>query len=262
MKAKEIMEKLFSVADERDYSNSCDKCVSGNPDTIVNKIAVTMFPSPEVIKNAFKWGADLLIVHEPVYHSPADENDPVDVAKRKIIEESGMVLYRYHDHTHYTTPDIIAAGEFKYLGLKGKTECTDVFDLLRFKLETPITPVELAKHIENTLGIKHVRISGATDIKCTKLSGMFGAPGKGAFNEIRNDECEILLVGETTEWLLCEYARDAAQMGFKKSLLMLGHAGSERDGMKYTADILADMFPELEVKYFECGEAYTYADNN
>ena len=40
----------------------------------------------------------------------------------------------------------------------------------------------------------------------------------------------------------------------------MGHIGSERDGMKYTTDLLKQMHPELEVKYFECSEVYTYTD--
>lgn len=64
------------------------------------------------------------------------------------------------------------------------------------------------------------------------------------------------------EWSHCEYVRDAAQLGYKKAILILGHIGSERDGMVYTADILKKMHPELEVKYFESEEVYTYTDQN
>lgn len=258
MKAIEIIEKLFALADDIDYSKSCDKCIAGDNNADVTKVAVTMFPSPEVIKAAKNWGAELFIAHEPYYHCPAEENDPVDVAKRKLITESGMTFYRYHDHTHYTTPDIIAAGEFRQLGLKGRLETTDTFDLVRFHLDAPLTAMELAKIIEEKCGIKHVRICGVTDNPCSVISGVFGAANKVSFAELTNPRSEILLVGENTEWLHAEYTRDAAQLGFNKSLIIMGHAGSERDGMKYTADILSDMFPEIEVKYFECGEVYTY----
>ena len=89
---------------------------------------------------------------------------------------------------------------------------------------------------------------------------MFGAPG-GVLEELQDDACEILLVGETCEWSMGEYARDASQLGYKKALLILGHVGSERAGMVYTADVLKRMHPELEVRYFENGEVYTYTDS-
>ena len=89
---------------------------------------------------------------------------------------------------------------------------------------------------------------------------MFGAPG-GEVEELKSDNAQVVLVGETSEWSLGEYARDAAQLGYKKALLILGHEGSERAGMVYTADILREMYPGLDVQYFECGEVYTYTDS-
>ena len=60
--------------------------------------------------------------------------------------------------------------------------------------------------------------------------------------------------------MLGEYARDAAQLGYKKAPIIMGHIGSERDGMIYVADLLKETIPELDVRYIECGEVYTYTD--
>jgi len=38
----------------------------------------------------------------------------------------------------------------------------------------------------------------------------------------------------------------------------MGHMGSERDGMKYLAKVLSDDFSNLDIKYFECEEVYSY----
>lgn len=202
MKAKDIVEELFKLADERDYSKSCDVCCGGDPEKETQKVAVAMFATPEIINQAKNWGAQLLIVHEPVYHNSSDSNDKLDLEKKKLIGESGLTIYRYHDHTHYTTPDIIAVGQFRQLGLKGRLETTDVFDLVRLHLDDAITALELAKLIEEKCGIKHVRICGARDIPCKVLSGMFGSPGMAAFDELKSESSEIVLVGETREWLL------------------------------------------------------------
>ena len=262
MKANEIMQSLFSLSDDVDFSNTCDTCKAGDPNAEVSKVAVTMFPTPQTVLDAKEWGAQLLIVHEPAYYNHMDEysQDKLEVEKRKLIEESGLTVIRFHDHPHYTTPDMIAAGELRALDLGGKVKYTDVFDLVRIELDDPITPVALAKRIEDRLGIRHVRICGSRDAECTKISAMFGAPG-GVLEELQNDSCEILLVGETCEWSMGEYARDAVQLGYKKALLILGHVGSERAGMVYTADVLKQMHPELDVRYFENGEVYTYTDS-
>ena len=79
-----------------------------------------------------------------------------------------MTAIRFHDHPHYSTPDLIAAGELRALELCGKVEYTDTFDLVRIMLDAPVTPVALAKRIEERLGIKHVRICGAPGCRMYK----------------------------------------------------------------------------------------------
>jgi putative NIF3 family GTP cyclohydrolase 1 type 2 len=122
-----------------------------------------------------------------------------------------------------------------------------------------MTPLELAKQIEKNCNIRHLRICGSRNTPCTHVSGMFGTPG-GVFEELKSDKCEILLTGEACEWSLGEYARDCAQLGHNKALIIMGHIGSERDGMVYVADLLKNTLPSLDVQYIECGEVYTYTD--
>lgn len=261
MKAIEIMETLFSIADNVNYSNTCDTCKAGDPNIEVNKVAISMFATPELVQQVKDWGAQLLIVHEPLYYNHMDHHseEKLECEKRNLIESSGITIYRYHDHPHHTSPDIIAAGGLRQLGLKGTVEYTDVIDLVRLHPDIPVTPLELARLIEKRCGIKHVRICGTRNTPCTVISAMFGTP-YGVFEELQSEKSEIVLTGEASECFLGEYARDAAQLGHKKSLIIMGHIGSERDGMKYAADLLKEKYPNLEVQYFECGEVYTYTD--
>ena len=262
MEAFEIMEELFSLGVNRtDYSVTCDTCKAGSPEKEVKKIAVSMFATPELVKRASAWGADLLIVHEPTYYNHMDEHsdEKLECEKRALIESTGITIYRFHDHAHAAAPDMIVAGEEKYMQLDAKVESMDGFDCLRLVLNHAMTAREVAAHLEKTLGIRHIRICGAADVPCTRVTGMFGTPG-GVFDELKSEQCEILMTGEATEWKLDEYARDAAQLGHKKALLVLGHIGSERAGMQYVCDYLRKTHPELECEYFECGEVYTYTD--
>lgn len=262
MKAYEILDDLFSLSKPLGGERTCDTLKAGDPNTEVTKVAVAMFATVGVVREVREWGAQLLIVHEPLYYNHWDEHteDFFEVEKRRLIEESGITIYRFHDHPHYTDPDIITTGELKCLELDGTLEETDIFDLTRLHLTTPITARRLAKHIECKLNIAHIRIAGAADIPCTCLSLMVGSPD-GLEQELRYPGSEIILTGEILEWGLGEHVRDAAQMGYHKAILVLGHVGSERDGMKYTAQILKNRQPQLDVRYFECGELYTYSDS-
>ena len=261
MKAIDIMNALFALARQTPINNTCDTCKAGDPEVEVEKVAVTMFPTPDVVRSAAEWGADLLIVHEPAYYNHMDvHSDEVqECEKRRLIESTGMTVFRFHDHPHTTDPDMITAGQFERFGLKGRIDHRNGRYPARFYLDEPMTPVELAKLIEERCGLKHIRICGARDALCREISGMFGSPS-GTFDEIKSDECEVMLVGEVCEWRDCEYARDAAQLGRKKAILILGHVGSERDGMIYVTELLKQMYPDLEVEYFESGEVYTYTD--
>lgn len=261
MKAAQIMDKLFEYGAGKDYSHTCDTCNAGDPETEVTKVAVTMFPTVDVVKQAKEWGAQLLIVHEPAYYDNMDRHsdEKIENEKRKLIEDSGMVLYRFHDHPHFEEHDIIAAGELEQMAFDGEVEYTDLFDVVRLTLKEPMTAVEFARALEERLNIKHLRICGTRDVPCTNISAMFGAPGTG-LEELQREETEILLMGETCEWMIGEYARDAAQLGYTKTLIIMGHVGSERDGMAYTAKLLKEKLPQLEVKYFDCGEVYSYTD--
>ena len=48
----------------------------------------------------------------------------------------------------------------------------------------------------------------------------------GATQELLRPGTEIILTGEICEWALGEHVRDAAQMGYRKAILVLGQTGS------------------------------------
>lgn len=262
MTGKEIVERLFAAAIDKTYEKTCDTWKAGDPERPVTKLGTAMFATPDVIRAASEWGAQLLIVHEPLYYNHWDDHsaEAIETEKRRRIEESGIGIVRFHDHPHEAKPDFIIEGLLRKMALSGTVEQTERLGLSRVHLNEPITPVALAKRIEETTGLRHVRICGARDCPCREISVTIGAIGELVMEELQNPQQEIVLAGETREWGYCEYARDAAQLGYKKSLLVLGHVGSERDGMAYTAEVCQKLFPQLETRYFECGEVFTYTD--
>lgn len=260
MTAQEIMDQLCTFGAQGDYSNSCDTLKAGDPERQITKVAVTMTATAEVLRQAFAWGAELMIVHEPTYFNHWDEHtdDPVECKKRSIIQDSGLVIYRFHDHPHIALPDMIAMGMMKQMALDAEVTL-EPYNLVRATLHQPMTAVEFAKLLENRLNIRHLRICGARDIPSTKICARFGASG-GLVEQMQRNDTEIMLCGETTEWSVAEYARDAAGLGLNKTLIIMGHVGSERYGMVYIAEELKKLLPQLDIRYFETDEVYTYTD--
>ncbi len=258
MRAREIMQALFALSEEADFSNTCDTLKAGDAEKEVQRVAVAMLPTIEVLKAAHQWGADLLIVHEPMYfnHRDAHSDDPIEVQKRALVSRTGMTIWRYHDHPHATRPDIIDAGVVRSLALDAEVEIAPD-NTTRLHLAEPMTPAALQAYIEKNWGLRHIRICGSKDAPCSHITLRVGAGGSNVtLAELQRPECEIILAGELSEWSIGEYARDAAALGHKKAVLILGHEGSEREGMIYTADLLKEMYPTLEIKYFESEETY------
>ena len=238
---------------------TCDTIKAGEPEKQLHRVAVSMFATVDVIRAAHEWGADMLITHEPTYYDHMDriKDDPVSRAKKSMIEESGMVIFRYHDHMHFRDVDSITEGECHYLGLEGKIEKTPYFASYILTSDEPLTALELAERMESELGVAHIRIAGARENKATRIALCFGTP-RGVFDLLKSNDVQMVLTGEACEWQLGEYARDATALGINKSLLAMGHIGSERDGMRLLAERMKERYTEFETMYFECGEVYSY----
>ena len=266
MKLKELLDELRHYGEG--YVNeerTCDTLKCGDIEADIKKVAVTMMPNADTIRRAAEWGADLMICHEPLYYVHMDktegrEEDPVIRMKKELVAQSGMAIFRLHDHMHHNKPDdMIFKGEILALDLPGKQEPSPYYAVSHYTLDEPITPRALAKRLEERLDIRHIRIVGAADKPMTKLGCCFGAAGN-LQNELSLGR-EIILTGEADEWSDAEYIRDAAAFGSNAALLIMGHVGSERDGMFYLARLLTERYvSELNVRYFDCGEVYTYTD--
>ncbi len=250
---------IISIVTEGAYEitgDTCDTIKAGDPEKEIKRLGLTMFATVDVVREATKRGIDMLIVHEPTYYDHMDiiRKTPVTDAKKSLIEDSGIVIYRYHDRMHFREVDQIPEGEIYYMGLKGKTLKTPYSASYIFEADTPITANELSEIMKNDLGIKHLRVAGELNKKSTRLGACFGTPS-GVFDLLCDESIEIVMTGEACEWALAEYARDACALGFNKTLIVMGHIPSERDGMRLLAKRLSKRLP-IDVEYIECGEVY------
>lgn len=273
MKIKDFMQQIFNFADPDAElyatGKTCDTLKAGDPEKEFNgKVAVTMFATPDVVRAAAAWGASLLIVHEPTYYDHWDSKETFEAQtgfkrvildmKKKVIDDSGLVIYRFHDHPHHAEKDMISMGEVKYFGLKGRWVKGTQFGVNEFILDEEMNVRDVAKTLEKNLNIKHVRICGANDFPVKTIALVFGTPGN---LETELGRCDIALTGEICEWSQGEFAIDCAQLGLPKAILVMGHCCSERDGMRLLADAIPGNWEGVEAKYFESGDCYTFTDS-
>ncbi len=260
MKIKELINELKGFIDKPFApGTTCDTIKTGSDENEITKVAVSMFATPEVIKAAHEYGANFLIVHEPVFYNHSDTSMPYPICYEKIelINNCGLTIFRFHDHPHTMMPDMICEGQLKFSGLCGTFMKGKYYAVNRFILDEPMTTLELARTLEKNLGVKHLRIAGCRDNLVKTVSCCFGTPGH---LEDEFAECDTVLTGEICEWTVGEYVRDYMQLKNDKSMIVMGHINSEKFGMKLLSEMIDDNHPELLTKYFDCGDLYSYTD--
>ncbi|MBE6708392.1 MAG: hypothetical protein E7578_04020 [Ruminococcaceae bacterium] len=254
MKAVEIV-NILCDKDCIAAEGTVDKFKIGDPEREVSKVATCFIATPDVIRAASAWGADLLITHEPTYYDHFDNMPDSDIAKMKyeLLKECGIAIFRYHDHPHagIVGHDLISEGFVKSMGWEGEFE-----DILTFVLKEELTPVEILRQVRDKLGAYNGRITGDLCRPTKRVALLLGARGGEWQDFLRSEDTFVAIGGEVCEWAVCEAVRDAAQMGIPKSAIVLGHCLSERDGMKYITELLEKRFTDAEFKYFECGDTF------
>ena len=259
MKAKEIYEYLLNNAAER-WEKTCDGLIAGDENKEVGKIGTCFKLTARLIDEAAKQGIDMIITHEPTFSQGDVREDAVgvDLKKWELLDKSGIVVYRFHDHAHNTEPDYIHAGFIRALELdiKHKYE-RESLGICRYGLDGNMTVREFAKRIEEKLGAEFVRVVGALDIPVKTLCLGLGSVGFKQINYLLDPGCDLFVTGEVGEVKVCEYVRDACFFGEEKAVILFGHYSAEYEGMRLLAEELNEKL--LTTEYLDSGEVYTRA---
>ncbi|MFA6287836.1 MAG: Nif3-like dinuclear metal center hexameric protein [Opitutaceae bacterium] len=241
------------------HHQTVDTFKCGDPDKPVTGVVVTFMATLDVLKQAVKTGANLVITHEPTFYNHPDEtewlkNDPVFLAKKKFIDQHGLVLWRFHDGLHHLRPDGILQGMVDALGWKMPAD-PERPNLCRIK---PVSLRELAAHCRERLKIGPVRVVGDPDMMCANIGLLPGAcGGRRQLDVLCFGGAEVIICGESPEWETCEYVRDALDAGLARGLIVLGHANSEEAGMAHGAVWVRGLLPaSVPVHYIPAGDPF------
>jgi putative NIF3 family GTP cyclohydrolase 1 type 2 len=265
MKVREIVDLIIASCETMHLPQTCDQLMAGDWECEVTGIVSTFMATVDVIKEAIEKQANLIITHEPTYFTGPDtiewlKDDEVYLAKKRLIDDHKMNIWRFHDHMHMTSPDKIYIGLNKELdwekyAVPEKRHCYTI---------PPTTTPHLAAFLKEKLGLTIVRIVGDPEATVSKVGILVGGGSLGLGSEhmpmelMRNENLDLIVCGEILEWTLCAYVRDAAQLGFKKSLIIAGHNRTEEVGMKHLPEWLTELMPDIPVHFIESGEPFTY----
>ena len=253
------------------YDKTCDHLMTGSFDMEVTKIASTFMATVEVIRKAIEIGANFIITHEPTWFTGRDETawletDPVYLEKRKLIEEHNIAIWRFHDHMHMGKEDGIYRGfdlEFGWGEYKMKNPGEFGHFGACYQLP-PTTLEELCQFFKEKLGMQVIQIVGDPGMKVERVSVLVGGGSLGLGVEelpmklMHENQLDLLICGDITEWTISAYVRDAAALGMNKGMLVLGHERSEEWGMKHLGSWMKDITGDIEVHFVDAGEPFLY----
>ncbi len=256
--AQDVVERMKANLTCSWSKETVDTFKTGDPDDQVTGIACTFTASIEVLKEAAARGCNLIITHEPTFYNHLDNtdmfvDDPVYKAKMALIKEHGLIIFRFHDHWHRTTPDGIYKGmidklKWKSHLLEGETR---VFDLPGHTVST------VTAYMNEIFPEAILRVIGNPDLPVKKAAFSAGAPGSSDhIRLLRQNDIDLIVIGEAREWETIEYVRDASQAGHSKAAIILGHVVSEEAGMEYCAEWLRSFIEEVPIHFIEAGDPF------
>ena len=242
--------------------DTVDTLKGGDPSTPVTGIATTFLDTMDVLREAVKRGDNLIITHEPTFYNHRDETaafaaDPVYKEKLAYIEQHHIVVYRLHDEIHADPAgDHILQGVYAAFGWEKYPHPANMGKLGQYFVTIPPTTLgELAKSLEVRLHAQTMRVEGNPDLKITHVALVPGAAGLQKQVAALNQEVDVLIAGEASEWETVEYVRDAVAQGRAKGMILLGHEVSEEPGMEQCAKELRELFPAMKVDHIVAGQA-------
>ncbi len=274
MKIQEIVDIIRYERPLLDEDSSADVIKYGDADKECTGIVVTCSPTVEVLRETVKRGANLIIVHEPLFWSHKDTTDWLEDSavfreKRAILDEGGIVVWRYHDHMHVgvtasqdvSRRDHIFYGLMKELGWEEylvKSEDKP----LEYKIpETDAT--ELGIWLKEKMNLNGIRIIGDPHTKvsriyfCEHLKENRPDGDKILKTEFENIDAVIPL--EMIDWTVAAFINDSCQLGKSKVLYHIGHFNVEEFGMKHLVQTLPQLIGhDVPISYVQSGDAYKY----
>jgi putative NIF3 family GTP cyclohydrolase 1 type 2 len=264
---REVVEVVLALNGGRKFENTCDKLIEGNWDYQVTGVITTFMATVDVIQRAITMGCNLIITHEPTYFTGSDsidwvKADPVYQRKKALIDDNQISIWRYHDHMHGGHEDLIYKGLLKELGWTDYRNLE--FPLPHCYTIPPTTVAALVEFLKKALGMKVIQVIGNPEMQCSRVGILVGGGSLGLGQEempakLMNDQqLDVMICGEITEWTLSAYVRDAAAMGFNKAMIVVGHERSEEPGMKELVNHLQPLLEGIRVYFSDAGEPFIY----
>ncbi len=256
MKAIDIKNHMQTIGTWVNWDKTCDRFITGDPETEVRGIAVAWQARTSALKQAVEMGCNLFITHEPVFYNHMDDDErlfaqPHCKEKGLYIEQNRLVIFRCHDVWDQMPVVGIVDRWGAQLGLSEKLNS----DRFHSVYQSPVATLgELAKHVaEHTreIGQNAVQMVGEPDAPVNRV-----AIGCGAITryETMTSLGADAIIG--TDDGMNYWADGAWCLDRGIPLVIVNHCTAEEPGMKSLAQYVSEQFPGVPTHFIPQGCMY------
>lgn len=266
MKIEEIKQRI----EERHVKlapgmETCDGVIYGDTQQECTGILLTCCPSAAMIQSAIELGYNMIFCHEPTFYHGWDEKEwlkenKIYEAKKALLDQYGIVIYRDHDRVHQEQPDMVFSGIVRKLEWEKYAASENFFPSSKYVIpETTLR--ELALYVGDKMQIDGMRIMGDPDMKVKTVGLMahfFGNEGDcDSISDIEKNDYDVIIPGEIVDWTIGEYIQDSNALGRKRGMLNVGHFNLEEPGMEMMEEWLREVLEDqVPVTFVQSGNQY------
>jgi len=255
--AQQVADRIRASVGVPWRAQTIDGFRAGDPSTPVTGIATTVMATIDTLKHAVADGHNFIVTQEPIFYSNNDDpgnraKDPVYLAKKALIDEHRLVVWRFSEHWNARQPNEAARAVAAMLRWTG-AEVPDAPQTYRIR-ETTLGG--LVAELRNRLPLRGgLRMVGQPGMR---IRTVYLAPGTTSLASAMTglQKADVILAGEPREWEAVPYALDtwAAERG--KGLIAIGRVVSEEASAQACATWILSIFPGVPVNGIPSTDPY------
>lgn len=277
--ADAVVQKIRAQVGQSWMEKTSEGFECGDGNATISGIAVVWTPSIDAVRKAISLKHNLIISMEPPFWRENGtvktevsmgapplqqiEGTTVYQYKKKLIDDNGIVVWRFNENYKALPGNPRLAGLAKTLGYKGheNAEATKkIADTGAGIYAIPeVSLMDLAKKARANANAKALRVLGDPAASVRSVAVLPGyMTDQLAMTIVRDRNVDAIVCGEACEWEAFEYAEDWITAGWGKGMIVLGRAASEDPGAQELATWMKSFIKDVPVTGISVGEPFSY----
>lgn len=258
MKCYEIIEKLESLSPTT-FAEEWDNVglLAGRRDKEVRTVYIALDATDEVVGEAVRLGADLLLTHHPLIFRKINRVNTDDFIGRRICELIRNDISYYAMHTNFDVMGMAdAAADELSLGDRQVLNVTYEDDISKEgcgrvgRLQKRMSVAELAELVKEKFHVPNVRVFGDMG-DVVEMAAVMPGSGGDYIRDALNAGADVMITGDVDH----HEGIDAVAQGI--TVIDAGHYGIEKLFIPYMEEFMKRELPGLQICKAKIREPFT-----